>query len=143
MPENVFGEELKPGGKVWLFAAQKAKSRKIFLPWIGPYNIIDGTSKVNYKISKDTNSMKWQRVHYNRLKPVKEEDELLRVETRSYHQEEWPSRQNTYDQEVHIEENNKAFTPENTSRRPKQESPFKWMDEDEEFLVCRSFGNQN
>ena len=32
--KNVFGEELKPGEKVWLFAPQKAKSRKFFLPWI-------------------------------------------------------------------------------------------------------------
>ena len=54
---------------------------------------------------------------------MKEEDELPRMETRSSHQEKWPSRQNTYDQEVHIEENNKTFTPEITSRRPKQESP--------------------
>ena len=51
--KNVFGEELKPGEKVWLFAPQKAKSRKFFLPWIRPYNIIERTSEVNYKISKD------------------------------------------------------------------------------------------
>ena len=132
--KNVFGEELKPGEKVWLFAPQKAKSRKFFIPWIGPYNIIERTSEVIYKISKDTNSKKWQIVHYNRLKPVKQEDELPRMETRSSHQEKWPSRQNTYDQEVHIEENNKTFTPKITSRRPKQESLFKWMDEDEEFF---------
>ena len=56
------------------------------------------------------------------------------METRSSHQENWPSRQNTYDQEVHIEEDNKTFTPEITARRPKQESPFKWMDKDEEFF---------
>ncbi|XP_075258359.1 uncharacterized protein LOC142350397 [Convolutriloba macropyga] len=92
------------------------------------------TSEVNYKISKDTTSKKWQIVHYNRLKPVKEEDELPRMETRSSHQEKWPIRKYRYDQEVHIEENNKIFTPEITSRRPNQESPFKWMDEDEEFF---------
>ena len=80
--KNVFGEELKPGEKVRLFASQKAKSRKFFLPSIGPYNIIERTSEVNYKISKDTNSKKLQIVHYNRLKPVKEEDELPRMETR-------------------------------------------------------------
>ena len=131
--KNVFGEKLKPGEKVWLFAPQKAKSRKFFLPRIGPYNIIERTSEVNYKISKDTNSKKWQIVHYNRLKPVKEY-ELPRMETRSSHQEKWPSRQNTYDQEVHIEEDNKTSTPELTARRPKQENPVKWMDEDEEFF---------
>ena len=65
---------------------------------------------------------------------MKEEDELPRMETRSSHQEKLPSRQNTYDQEVHIEENNQTFIPEVTSRRPKQGSSFKWMDEDEEFL---------
>ena len=132
--KNVFEEELKPGEKVWFFASQKAKSRKFFLPWIGPYNIIERNSEVNYKISKDTNSKKWQIVYYNRLKPVKEEHELPRMETRSSHQEKWPSRQNTYGHEVHIEEDNKTFTPEITARRPKQESPFKWMDEDEEFF---------
>ena len=66
--KNVFAEELKPGETV---APQKAKSRRFFLPWIGPYNIIERTSEVNYKISKDTNSKNWQIVHYNRLKPVK------------------------------------------------------------------------
>ena len=132
--KNVFGEELKPGEKVWLFASQKEKSRKFFLPLIVPYNIIKRTSDVDYKISKDTNSKKWQIVHYNRLKPVKEEDELPRMETRSSHQEKWPSRQNTYDQEVHIEENNKTLTTEIRSGRHKQESPLNWMDEDEEFF---------
>ena len=111
--KNVFGKELKPGEKVWLFAPQKAKSRKFFLPWIGPYNIIERTSEVNYKITKDTSSKKWQIVHYNRLKPVKEEDKLPRMETRLSHQENWASRQNTYDQEVHIEENKKFFHPTN------------------------------
>ena len=65
---------------------------------------------------------------------MKEEDELPRMETRSSHQEKWPSRQNTYDQELHIEEHNTTFFPEITPRPPKQESPFKWMDEDEEFF---------
>ena len=65
---------------------------------------------------------------------MKEEDELPRMDTRSSHQEKWPSRQNTYDQEVQIEENNKTFTPEITSRQPKQQSPFKWMGEDEKFF---------
>ena len=121
--KNVFKEELKPGEKVWLFAPQKAKSRKFFLPWIGPYNIIETTSEVNYKISKDTNSKKWQIVHYNRLKPVKEEDELPRMETRSSHQEKWPSRQNTYDQEVHIEENNQTSPQKLHQDDPNKEVP--------------------
>ena len=120
--------------RVWLFAPHKAKSKKFFLPWDGPYNIIEKTSEVNYKISKDANAKKWQIVHYNRLKPVKEEDELPRMETRSSHQEKWPSRQNTNDQEVAIEVNNQTFTPEIISKRPKQESPFKWMDEDDDFF---------
>ena len=68
------------------------------------------------------------------MKPVKEEDELPRMETRSSQQEKWPNRQNTYDQKVHIEENNQAFTPEVISRRTKQETPFKRMDEDEEIF---------
>ena len=132
--KNVFGEELKPGEKVSLFAPEKAKSRKFFLPWVGPYNIIERTSGVNYKISKNTNSKKWQIVHSNRLKPVKEEDELPRMEKRSSHQEIWPSRQSTYDQEVHIEEKNQTFIPKAISKRPKKESPFEWMDENEEFF---------
>ena len=56
--KNVFGEELKPGENVWLFAPPKCKI-KFFCPWIGPYNIIKRTSEVNYKISKDANSKKW------------------------------------------------------------------------------------
>ena len=56
------------------------------------------------------------------------------METRSSHQEERRSRQKTYDEEVHIEENIQTFTPEVTSRRPKQGSPLKWMDEDEEYF---------
>ena len=55
------------------------------------------------------------------------------METRSSHQEKWPSRQNTNDQEVPIEVNNQTFTLEVISKRPKQESPFKWMDEDDFF----------
>ena len=139
--KNVFGKELKPGQKVLLFAPKKAKSVKFFLPWIGPYNIIEKSLEVNYKIPKNTNSKKWQIVHYNRLMPEKEEDELLRMQTRSSHREKWPSRQKKYDQEVHIEENNQIFTPEVTSRQLKQGSPFKWMDEDEEFFLrslCRA-----
>ena len=56
------------------------------------------------------------------------------MKTRSSHQEKWPSPQYTYDQEVHIEENTQTFTTKVISRRPKQVSSFKWMDEDEEFF---------
>ena len=72
--KTVFGDELKVGQKVWLFAPHKAKSRKFYLPWDGPFIIVDKVSEVNYKISKENNAAKWQIVHYNRLKPYKEEE---------------------------------------------------------------------
>ena len=103
--KNVFGTNARRENSA--FCTAKSKIKEVF-------STIKSI-KVNYKISKDTNSKKWQIVHYNRLKPVKEEDELRRMETRSFHQEKWPSRQKLYDQEVHIEKNNKTFTPEITS----------------------------
>ena len=112
----------------------KSKIKEVYSSLGRPYNIIEKTSEVNYKISKDTNSKKWQRVRYNRLKPVEEKNELPRMETRSSHQDKRPSRQKTYEEQNQIKENNQTFTPKIISRQPKLKSPFKWMDEDEEFF---------
>ena len=80
--KNVFWEELKPGERVWLFAPHKSKSKNFF-PWDGPYNIIEKTSEVNNKNSKDANAKKWQIAHYNRIKPVKDDERPPRMETKS------------------------------------------------------------
>ena len=39
--KDVFGDAYKAGDKVWLFAPHQAKSRKFFLPWDGPYTILE------------------------------------------------------------------------------------------------------
>ena len=92
--KNVFGEELKPGERVWLFALREPKSKKFFVPSDGPYNINEKTSEVNYKISKDAKAKKWQIVHYNRLKPVKDDEISPRMETRSSHYEKLQNQRN-------------------------------------------------
>ena len=116
------------------FRTPKSKIKEVFFfPGSDHITSSKGPQKSTKK-SQKTQLKKGQIVHYNRLKAVKEEDELPRMETRSSHQEKWLRRQNTCDQEIHIEENNKTFTPEITSRRPKQESPFKWINEDGEFF---------
>ena len=73
--KKVFGNPFYEGEKVWLFAKHKSKSRKFFLPWEGPYEVLERTSEVNYKISKPNSPTKWKIVHFNLLKPFKEEDE--------------------------------------------------------------------
>ena len=72
--KNVFGKELMQRDRVVLFAPHRVKSKQnFFLLWSGPYNVIEKTSEVNLKISKDANSTRWQIVHENWLKPVKDE----------------------------------------------------------------------
>ena len=54
---------------MWRFSPHKAKSRKFFLPWEGPFKVLDRVNEVNYKIAKVGCSERWQLVHFNRLKP--------------------------------------------------------------------------
>ena len=56
--KEVFGESYCNGDRVWLFAPYKAKSRKFFLPWDGPYVALEKISDVHYKISKTGSSNK-------------------------------------------------------------------------------------
>ena len=69
--KKVYGEPYKEGDKVWLFSPHKAKSRKFFLPWEGPFVVGERLNEVVYKIWKETKPSKWFTVHFNRLKPYK------------------------------------------------------------------------
>ena len=66
---KVHGEPFEPGDLVWLLEPQKSKSRKFYLPWHGPYEVLSRTSEVNYRICKKSAPEKWQKVHFNQLKP--------------------------------------------------------------------------
>ena len=68
---KVHGEPFKAGDLVWLFKPRKAKSRKFYLPWHGPFEVFSRTSEVTYMICKRGNKEKWQKVHFNRLKPYR------------------------------------------------------------------------
>ena len=64
---KVHGEPFKEGDLVWLYEPHKAKSRKFYLPWLGPFQVLSRTSEVTYMVCK--RGKKWQKVHFNRLKP--------------------------------------------------------------------------
>ena len=79
------GEPFKEGDLVWLFERHKAKSRKVFLPWHGLFEVLSRTSEVTYMICKRGNKQKWQKVHFNRLKPYRGDPEVrhsIRLKTR-------------------------------------------------------------
>ena len=73
---KVHGEPFKEGDLVWLFEPHKAKSRKFYLPWHGPFEVLSRTSEVTYMICKRGNKEKWQKVHFNRLKPYRGDPEV-------------------------------------------------------------------
>ena len=73
---KVHGEPFKEGDLVWLFEPHKAKSRKFYLPWHSPFEVLSRTSEVTYMISKRGNKEKWQKVHFNRLKPYRVDPEV-------------------------------------------------------------------
>ena len=73
---KVHGEPFKEGDLVWLFAPRKAKSRKFYLLWHGPFEVLSRTSEVTYMICKRGNKEKWQKVHFNRLKPYRGNPEV-------------------------------------------------------------------
>ena len=66
---KVHGEPFKEEVLAWLFEPHKAKSRKFYLPWYGHFEVLSRTSEVTYMICKRGNKEKWQKVHFNRLKP--------------------------------------------------------------------------
>ena len=73
---KVHGQPVKEGDLVWLFEPHKAKSRKFYLPWHGPFEVLSRTSEVTYMICKRGNKEKWQKVHFNRLKPYRGDPEV-------------------------------------------------------------------
>ena len=73
---KVHGEPFKEGDLAWLFEPQKAKSRKFYFPWHGPFAVLSRTSEVTYTICKRGNKEKWQKGHFNRLKPYRGDPEV-------------------------------------------------------------------
>ena len=73
---KVHGEPFKEGDLVWLFEPHKAKSRKFYLPWHGPFEVLSRTAEVTYMICKRGNKKKWQKVHFSRLKPYRGDPEV-------------------------------------------------------------------
>ena len=71
---NVHGDPFKEGDIVWLFEPHTAKSRKFYLPRHGPFEVLRGTI---YMICERGNKEKWQKVHFNRLKPHRGDPEIL------------------------------------------------------------------
>ena len=47
-----------------------------FLPWHGLFEVFSRTSEVTYMICKRRNKEKWQKVHFNRLKPYRGDPEV-------------------------------------------------------------------
>ena len=62
------------GDKVWVWAKEKIKSKKLLLPWEGPYVVLAKVSEVNYKVAKLTTPGKLRFLHFNMLKPYVEEE---------------------------------------------------------------------
>ena len=72
------GDPFKAGDLVWLFEPHRAKSRKFYLPWQGPYEVLNRTSEVTYKICTRGRPERWAKVLFNRLKPYIGENEVRR-----------------------------------------------------------------
>ena len=70
------GDPFKEGDLVWLFEPHKAKSRKFYLLWHGPFEVLSRTSEVTYIVCKRGIKEKWQKVHFNRLKTYREDPEV-------------------------------------------------------------------
>ena len=49
---------------------------KFYLPWHGPFEVLMRTTDVTYMICKRGNKEKWQKVHFNRLKPFRADPEV-------------------------------------------------------------------
>ena len=68
------GKPYEVKDNVWVFSKHKAKSKNFFLPWKGPYGVLERTSEVNYNVSKPQSRDKRRILHYNLLKPFVEEE---------------------------------------------------------------------
>ena len=133
--KKVFGEKLKPGERVSLFAPRNAKSKN------SSFNGTDRTTSLRKRQRSITKfqrmrlQKKWHIVHYKQLKPVKDDERSPRMETRSFHYEKLQSQGNAgNNKEMANDENIQSFTPEFFSRPQKQHSRYKWMDEDKNFF---------
>ena len=73
---KVHGELFKEGDLVWLIEPHKAKSRKFYLLWHGPFEVLSRTSEVTYMICKRGKKEKGQEVHFNSLKPYRGDPEV-------------------------------------------------------------------
>ena len=73
---KVHGEPYKEGDLVWLFEPHKAKCRKFYSPWHGPFEVLSRMSEVTYMICIRGNKEKWPKVHFNRLKPYRGNPEV-------------------------------------------------------------------
>ena len=51
-------------------------SRKFYLPWHGPFEVLSRTNEVTYMICKRGNEEKWQKKHFNRVKPYRGDPEV-------------------------------------------------------------------
>ena len=73
---KVHGKPFEEGDLVWLFEPHEAKSRKFYLLWHGPSEVLSRMREVTYMICKRGNKEKWQKVHCNRLKPHRGDPEV-------------------------------------------------------------------
>ena len=87
-----------------LFEPHKAKLRKFYLPWQGPYEVLNRTSEVTYKICKSGWPQRWTKVHFNLLKPYMGETEVHRWKRSAARPtplyEEFPSVSDESDKEI-------------------------------------------
>ena len=58
--KKVYGKTYEKQDKVWVYSKHKAISRKFFLPWEGPYVVLERTSEVNYKSSETKSNGKME-----------------------------------------------------------------------------------
>ena len=117
--------------------SRKVKSRKYFLPWDGPYVVLEKTSDAHYKISKTGSCIKWQIiVHYNRLKLVKEEPDQLKIFARPSLGKRQPTAIGDLEETA-----NQGLFSENTTRwnvcqnteKPRNAWRYQRMEEEDDF----------
>ena len=67
--KRVHVDSYATGDKVWVWAKEKIKSKKFFLPWEGPYVLLTKVSEVIYKVARTSNPAKVRYLHFKMLKP--------------------------------------------------------------------------
>ena len=131
------GDSFKERDLVWLFEPHKAKSRKFYLPWHGPFEVLSRTSEVTYLICNRGKKEKWQKVHFNRLKPYRGDPKLrhsFRLKNRP------PTIYEEISNEIETEEENEdrpfhvieSTTAESQAARKKPTVTFRQLPEIEE-----------